>query len=58
MDYKIKLDGQDVVVTVLQTAKTVWEASGAFEGSNVTVKGSSAQNALSRWRKVAPRQGD
>lgn len=58
MDHRFKLGDQDVVVSVLQTRKTVWVASGAFEGSTVEVKGSSSANALDRWRKVALRQGD
>lgn len=58
MDHRFKLEGQDVVVTVLQTHKTVWVASGDFEGSTVEVKGSSHANALDRWRRVALRQGD
>lgn len=58
MEHRFKLDGQDVTVTVLQMSKTVWVASGDFEGSTVEVTGSSNANALGRWRKVALRQGD
>lgn len=58
MEHKIKLEGQEVVVSIVQASKTVWIASGDFEGSIVEVKASSRGNALSRWRKVALRQGD
>lgn len=58
MEHRFNLEGEDVVVTVTQTKKTVWVASGEFEGSSVEVKGSSARSALAHWRNVALRQGD
>lgn len=58
MEHKFHIEGEDVVVTVIQTAKTVWVAYGDFEGSSVEVKSSSKASALNRWRKVALRQGD
>jgi len=58
MKHEFKLENENVTVYVNQTHKTVWEASGSFEGHALTVKGSSGQNALARWRKVALRHAD
>lgn len=58
MEHRFKLAGEEVIVTVTQTKKTVWVASGDFEGSAVQVKGTSAKNALDHWRNVALRQAD
>lgn len=58
MIYQVRIDGELVPVDVLQTANTVWEASGEFEGRLVTVTGRSRNAVIDHWRTVALRQAD
>lgn len=47
-----------VEVTTIQTSKTVFEAYGVYEGSNVTAKAGSRNAALDRWKKTAEKADD
>jgi hypothetical protein len=41
--------GQKCLVIVSQSSKTVWWATGEFQGREIHVKGRSAKQALSEW---------
>jgi hypothetical protein len=45
-------------VTVYQTSKTVWIASGEYMGKTVQAKGRSEGTAIAAWREAARYRGN
>ncbi len=54
----IKMHGEECVVTVLQSSKTVFVAYGSYKGKPLEVRGGTRQGALERWRDLANRLED
>ena len=44
---------ESVEITVEQKSKSVWIASGAYMGNQITVQGRNANNATKIWRDAA-----
>lgn len=44
---------KDCRVSVIQTRKTVWVASGTFMGEHLSVKSRSERSALAQWKDIA-----
>jgi hypothetical protein len=55
---KVRVFETDVEVTTIQTARTVFEAYGDYEGSTITAKAGSRPAALARWRQLAAKTED
>lgn len=49
----INVRGKDYEVSVYQKSKTVWRATGTYEGQRIEVQDRSEQSALARWRGAA-----
>lgn len=54
MQVSVQIGDESFTVNVRQISTTEWLASGEFKGTTVVVKDSSQDNAVDRWRKVAP----
>lgn len=50
--------GKNHFVEVRQTAKTVWVATGSYNGQRIDAKGSSATSAAAHWRGAAQYKGN
>lgn len=48
----------DVAVTTTQTARTVFEAHGDYQGRPISAKAGSRQTALARGRQLAAKTED
>jgi hypothetical protein len=51
--YDLAILGEECRVTVIQTSKTVWKASGSIKGQFLSFKGRSENLALSKWKSAA-----
>lgn len=49
----VNIIGEDCDVSVHQSSKTVWVASGSIEGQYLSVKSRSANSALNDWIAAA-----
>ena len=55
---KVRVFDTVVDVTILQTSKTVFEASGVYEGRSISAKAGSANAAIGQWKHIAERAAD
>jgi hypothetical protein len=53
----VRVWGKEYEVKVHQESKTVWQASGRYEGEWVDVKGTSESTALRNWEEAATYRG-
>ena len=51
--HKVRVYGETVEVEAYQRSKTVWLASGDFDGRSIEVKRSSESSAVAAWVCVA-----
>lgn len=58
LTHKVRVFETDVAVTTIQTARTVFEAYGDYNGSAITTKAGSRGAALARWRHLAVKSED
>lgn len=58
MQVPVLVGGEKVTIDVYQKSKTVWEASGDFDGHSVTVTKGSRSSVIAHWRNVALRGAD
>jgi hypothetical protein len=56
--HKVRVFETYVDVTTVQTAKTVFEAYGDYNGASISVKAGSRPAALAEWRHVAEKTED
>lgn len=56
--HTVRVFETDVEVTTIQTAKTVFEAYGDYNGITITAKAGSRPAALASWRKYAAKTED
>lgn len=58
MDHKVQVWSRQYDVAVYQRSKTVWIASGNYEGQQIETKGRTETQALAAWREAARYRGN
>jgi hypothetical protein len=58
MKHRVRVFETDCEVTSIQTAKTVCEASGGYNGKSFSAKAGSRQAAVAQWKNIAERSED
>jgi hypothetical protein len=53
MRHMVNILGEECTVTVSQSSKTVWIASGYIEGQHISTKSRSANSAFDNWISAA-----
>jgi len=53
MERTVNIIGEDCIVSVHQSSRTVWVASGSIEGKHLSVKSRSANSAFRDWIAAA-----
>jgi hypothetical protein len=58
MERMVSVWGESIPVSVHQKSKSVWVASGDYQGKNITTEDRSAGSALKRWKEAATYAGN
>lgn len=58
MKHRVEVWSRNYEVHVDQRSKTVWVASGDYEGQTITVTDRTPTSALKRWREAARYKGN
>jgi hypothetical protein len=58
MKHTVEVWGKTYEVSVHQKSKTVWIASGDYEGQYIQTQGRSETQALGSWREAARYRGN